>query len=82
MIIGGGGLTFSGAESSGGRDHGEGGAAVDGAQVVLDVGADVGVSRAEGRVPSGRQADQRDVGDDRPPPGQGRRPAEEEEETW
>ena len=61
-------LTLRRAESTGGRDHGEGGAAVHGAQVVLHVGVDVGVRRAEGRLPGGarvrRQADQGDVGDD------------------
>lgn len=35
-----------------------------GAQVVLDVGAHVRVRRAEGRVAGGREANQRDVGDD------------------
>lgn len=35
-----------------------------GAQVVLDVGAHVRVRRAEGRVGGGREANQRDVGED------------------
>ena len=59
------GLTIRRAESTGGRDHGEGGAAVHGAQVVLHVGVDVGVRGAEGRLPCpggvGRQPDQGDV---------------------
>ena len=61
-------LTFGRAESSGCRDHGEGGAAVDRAQIVLHVGTDVGVGRGEVRVPYGHvggQADQGDVRDNR-----------------
>lgn len=42
-------LTVSRAESSGCRDHGQGGAAVHRAQVVLHVWVDVRVRRAEGR---------------------------------
>lgn len=58
-----GALTLSRAQSSGSRDHGQGGAAVHGAQVMLDVGADVGVRWAEGRVGGRREANERDVGD-------------------
>lgn len=58
-------LTVRWAESAGRGDHGQGGAAVDGAQVVLHVGRDVRVGLAErrlaGRHGSGRQANQRDV---------------------
>ena len=62
-------LTVCGAEAPGGGDHREGGAGVDGAQVVLHVGADVGVRGAEGRLPRGRrvrgEADERHVRHDR-----------------
>ena len=58
-------LTVCRAEAARRRDHGEGGAAVHGAQVVLHVGVDVGVRGAEGRLPCpggvGRQPDQGDV---------------------
>jgi len=61
-------LTVRRAESSGGWDHGQGGAAVHGPQVVLHVGVHVWVRRAEGGVAgrhgSRRQANQGDVGDD------------------
>ena len=61
-------LTVGRAQSSGGGDHGQGGAAVHRAQVVLHVGVDVRVRRAEGGVAGrhggGRKADQGDVGDD------------------
>lgn len=61
-------LTVSRAESSGCWDHGQGGAAVHRAQVMLHVRADVRVRRAEGWV-AGRQGggwktDQGDIGDD------------------
>lgn len=47
MMVCGINLTFSGAQSSGSRDHGEGGAAVHCSQVVLHVGTDVRMWRAE-----------------------------------
>lgn len=58
-------LTFCRAESAGSRDHGEGGAAVHGTEVVLHLGVDVGVRWAEGGIPRpccvGGQTDQRDA---------------------
>lgn len=75
-------LTVGRAEAPGSRDDGERGAAVDGAEVVLHVGCHVGVWWAEGRLagPGGvwRQADERDVGDDRAA-AQRRRPGKETE---
>jgi len=60
-------LTVGRAEAPGPGRHGNGGAAVHGAQVVLHVGvrggrAEGGVARCHG---GGREADQRDVGDHR-----------------
>lgn len=43
-------LTFSWAQSPGSGDHGEGGASMYGAQVVLHVGADVRMWWAERRL--------------------------------
>lgn len=58
-------LTVCRAESAGCRDHGQGWAAVNGAEVVLHVRVEVGVSGAEGGLPRsgcvGGQTDQRDV---------------------
>lgn len=62
-------LTLSRTQSSGRWDHGERGAAVHRAQIVLHVGADVGVRRAErwftrpGRR-VGRQTDEGNIWDD------------------
>lgn len=62
------GLTLRRAQASGCRDHGQRGAAVHRAQVVLHVRVDVRVRRAEGRVPGRhggrREADQGDIRDD------------------
>lgn len=59
-------LTVGGAEAPGCGDHGECGAAVHRPEVVLHVGAHVGVGGVEGGLPSRvrGEADQGDVGDD------------------
>lgn len=61
-------LTICRAEAPCGRQNGDGGAAVEGADVV-HVGVDVGVRRVKGRlrphrgVPLGRDPDEGDVGE-------------------